>query len=217
VAIDASVLAVLVAAALLAFLVASWRVQRLKREVKRLAGEKDRLQQRESALTGELAERDRQSERFRQNSIRDAENQIAAVSNDAARFRRKPVMNRGEYKVFRAAKDALDRSGRKRWHVFPQVSLGEIMAADGYPEWIGDRAHQSINSKRCDVLIANSEGLPVAMIEYQGGGRYQGDAGLRDEVKRIAARRAGIRFVEIPDGLGHEQTVERVIKALAAT
>lgn len=54
-----------------------------------------------------------------------------------------------------------------------------------------------INSKRADFLVVDREGWPVAVIEYQGSGHYQGNAQERDAVKRTVLPRAGIRYIEV--------------------
>lgn len=51
-------------------------------------------------------------------------------------------------------------------------------------------AFRWINSKRADFLMVDSEGWPVAMIEYQGSGNYQGSASERDAIKWTVLPRA---------------------------
>jgi hypothetical protein len=81
--------------------------------------------------------------------------------------------------------------------VFPQVSLGEILGTEGtYPE--SDDAYWAISSKRCDILIADRRGNPIAALEYQGSGHdLGGTAKQRDKIKKIALERAGVQFIEI--------------------
>ena len=89
-------------------------------------------------------------------------------------------------------------SGNYPFYVFPQVSLGQIIRANANLGWHADQAHRAINSKRCDLLIADRTGNPIAVLEYQGTGHNIGGTAVRrDEIKRIALERAGIRYVEI--------------------
>lgn len=84
------------------------------------------------------------------------------------------------------------------YFVFPQVSLGQIIGTGDARDWQAETAYRAINSKRCDLLIADRYGTPVAVLEYQGSGHnLGGTAGKRDEIERIALERAGVRFVEI--------------------
>jgi len=66
-----------------------------------------------------------------------------------------------------------------------QVSLGEVLSSPDA------RAYSAINSKRVDLLIVSRSGDPIAAIEYQGHGHYQGTAAARDAVKKEALRKAG--------------------------
>jgi hypothetical protein len=117
--------------------------------------------------------------------------QVAAVR--AARFHAKAVMNKGEYRLFRLVEASLaDIPGaRTGYRVFAQTSLGEILSSEDR------RAFAAINSKRVDLLIVGPQAQPLAAIEYQGAGHYQGDAETRDWIKREALRRAGVAYVEV--------------------
>ena len=123
---------------------------------------------------------------------------------ERATFRKSRIMGRGEYELFRAALSVTRQAmpgGQFPFYVFPQVSLGQIIRTSAADEWQADQAHRSINSKRCDLLIADRNGDPVAVLEYQGSGHdIGGTAKRRDEIKRIALKRAGVRYIEIKDG-----------------
>ena len=69
--------------------------------------------------------------------------------------------------------------------------MGEILSS---PD---KRAHEAINAKRVDLLIITNSGYPVVAIEYQGEGHYQGNAPIRDAIKREAFRKAGVGFLEV--------------------
>jgi hypothetical protein len=87
-----------------------------------------------------------------------------------------------------------------------QVSLGEVLSS---PD---DRAYKAINSKRVDILIISSSGLPMAAIEYQGDGHYQGSAAARDAVKKEALRKAGVRYIEVMDEHSNEDIVREILR-----
>jgi hypothetical protein len=72
-----------------------------------------------------------------------------------------------------------------------QVCVGEFVSS---PD---EAAFRAVNSKRVDILIVSERRQPIAAIEYQGEGHYQGEAPARDAVKREALRKAGVRFIEI--------------------
>jgi hypothetical protein len=82
-----------------------------------------------------------------------------------------------------------------------QVSLGEVLSSSDA------RAYSAINSKRVDLLIVSRNGDPIAAIECQGHGHYQGTAAARDAVKREALRKADVRYIEV--------TLERGIEDMA--
>ena len=95
--------------------------------------------------------------------------------------------------------------------MFPQVALGQILRTEPALGDAADAAYRAINSKRCDLLLADRSGFPVAVLEFQGSGHYVGDtARQRDEIKRRALERAGIRYVEIHEG-DTPQQMQRVI------
>jgi very-short-patch-repair endonuclease len=93
--------------------------------------------------------------------------------------------------------------------VLSQTSLGEIIGSED------QKAFNSINSKRVDILVMNAYGEPIAAIEYQGGAHHQGTAAARDAIKREALRRAGVQFIEVlsdhtPDEIA--QLVRRIFR-----
>ncbi len=106
-----------------------------------------------------------------------------------AAFEARPIMSRAEASVFYAAERAVKRLDIKG-RVMAQVCLGEILRS---PD---DVAYRAINSKRVDILLISNSGFPLAAIEYQGEGHYQGTAHARDAVKKAALQRAGIAYIE---------------------
>jgi Protein of unknown function (DUF2726) len=117
-----------------------------------------------------------------------AHRQMGAVR--AAPFVRRRLMNRSETGVFRIVEAELRQSFRSH-RVFPQVSLGEILESSSRD------AFQSINSKRVDMLVVDGDGSPILAIEYQGTGHYQGNAVIRDAIKKEAVTKAGIGYLEL--------------------
>jgi hypothetical protein len=121
----------------------------------------------------------------------DAAEQLRCVM--AARFEKRPLLNKSEARVLLAAERAAQEVGHG-WRVMAQVCLGEILAS---PD---EAAFRAINSQRVDLLIIARNGEPLAAIEYQGGGHHQGTAAARDAVKKEALRRAGVEYIEIKAG-----------------
>jgi hypothetical protein len=116
------------------------------------------------------------------------EDQLRIVSK--AKFAPRRLLSKSETRVFLSAEKAI-KEGELPWRAMAQVCLGEVL-------WSADaRAFGAINSKRVDVLLVDENSHPVAAIEYQGSGHYQGSAPARDAVKKEALRRAGVRYIEI--------------------
>lgn len=135
-----------------------------------------------------------------------ATDQLATVMK--AEFYAKRLMSRQEARVFYALERGLAKHPLG-WRVMAQVSLGEVLGSTD------TNAFQAVNSKRVDMLIIARDGLPIAAVEYQGSGHYQGTAAARDAVKREALRRAGIEFLEIrsrhaPEELAFE--IDRLVR-----
>jgi Protein of unknown function (DUF2726) len=100
------------------------------------------------------------------------------------------------------------------FYVFPQVSLGEIMQNDPASGSEGQDAYNAINCKRCDLLLTDRRGFPVAVLEYQGSGHGIGStAGQHDDIKRQALERAGVRYREIREGTTPDE-MQRIIRQL---
>ena len=128
-----------------------------------------------------------------------APGRLSSVPNDAAAqllavmagtFTAKRVLSGTEAKVMHAAEAAITEAGLP-WRVMAQVALGEVLAS---PD---EAAFFAINAKRVDLLIVSGKCEPLAAIEYQGQGHWQGTAPARDAIKKEALRKAGIRYIEI--------------------
>ena len=121
----------------------------------------------------------------------DAAQQLNCVM-DAA-FSSRPLLNKSEHRLFLAIEKSLAMRDSD-WRLMAQVSLGEILSSPDKD------AYFAINSKRVDILLADQNGLPLHVIEYQGAGHHQGTAAARDAVKKEALRKAGIGYHEISAG-----------------
>lgn len=108
-------------------------------------------------------------------------------------FYKRKLMSKEEFFLFKKLESILENK-HPGFRVFPQVALGEVMGAKN------DATYRCINSKRADFIIISRFGDPVAVIEYQGSGHYQGNAIERDAVKKEACRRAGIAYHEVVPG-----------------
>lgn len=108
-------------------------------------------------------------------------------------FTARRLMNKTEYRVFRIL-ETVTKQNAFNHRVMAQVSLGEVLASDD------DEAFWCVNSKRVDMLVIDTYGAPVIAVEVQGSGHYQGNANMRDAVKKEALEQAGIKFVEVFDG-----------------
>ena len=126
----------------------------------------------------------------------------------AAEFKARRILSRAEAQVLYAVEKAI-RAEKLSWRVMAQVSLGEILQT---PD---PRAYSAINSKRVDLLLVSSGGHPIAAIEYQGEGHYQGTAPARDAVKKEALRRAGVRYVEITPEHGPDDVAREIARISA--
>ena len=61
-----------------------------------------------------------------------------------------------------------------------------------------------------------SSGNPIAAIEYQGHGHYQGTAAARDAVKKEALRRAGVRYIAVTPESGTEDMAREISRIAQA-
>jgi Protein of unknown function (DUF2726) len=129
-----------------------------------------------------------------------------------ARFEKRRLLSRSEARVLYAAERIIKTADLKwrKWRVMAQVSLGEVLCSPDA------RAYSAINSKRVDLLIVSRSGDPIAAIEYQGRGHYQGTAAARDAVKKEALRKAGVGYIAIPPGSGPEDLAREILRIAQA-
>jgi hypothetical protein len=114
-------------------------------------------------------------------------------------WRRKRLLNKPEYGLLRQLETLVQRAPGG-YRLFAQVSYGAFLEATSRHDLEETRkaAEHAPIRKRADFLIIDRYGNPVAVLEYQGDGHYQGNAHDRDQAKRIACHRAGIPFIEVP-------------------
>lgn len=148
--------------------------------------------------------------------------QIAAITSAKITLSKTPILQPREYRVYKIAERILTRLERGECHVWAQVCLGELIAIESSDEAKQKEAFSSINSKRSDIVITDKRGYALAFLEYHGNRHYQQNAEKRDAVKRMAAQRAGIKFIEVIgewEDAEIEHTIEQGLKeafALAA-
>jgi hypothetical protein len=154
----------------------------------------------------------------RENSITQAHNQLQAVAAHGF-FRKQKIFNHEEYPVFCLIRGLLADPAFKNWHVHGQVCLGEIITT-GPATTAGssaERAYRSINSKRADMVIIDNFGDPAVLVEYHGGGHWGRDpekARQKDEIKRIAAEKAGIAYVALYPNMDEARRTQLILVAL---
>jgi hypothetical protein len=126
-------------------------------------------------------------------------------------------MRGGEFQLFRAAMKVTEQSmprGHYSFYVFPQVNLGEILGTDSANRGAAKEAYDAIECKRCDLLLADRRGMPVVVLEYQGSGHFiDRTAGQRDDIKRQALERAGVRYREVREGTTPDE-MQQIIQLL---
>lgn len=130
--------------------------------------------------------------------------QMKAINQ--ATMRKKPLMNKSEYVIYRALEQRFNKGQGGR--VFAQVSLGEIIQTHH------DEAFRAINSKRVDFLIIDPFGNALIAVEYQGSGHEGNYSKERDAIKQICFRRAGIHFLEIVGNIGRDDECREIIAAV---
>ena len=138
----------------------------------------------------------------------DAADQLRLVMS--AQFEKRRLLSAAEARVFYAAEKAVRTQGLG-WRVMAQVSLGEILSS---PD---TRAFSTINSKRVDILLISKSGDPIAAIEFQGDGHYQGTAPARDAVKKEALRKAGVGYIEMTPAHGPEDLAREISRIAGQT
>lgn len=110
------------------------------------------------------------------------------------KFTRAKLLNRPETQLYKL----LVRDVPQGWVVMCQVSYGAMVANKSFGRY------STINAKRADFVILDTDLAVRAVIEYQGTGHFgfstQGRkrAKASDAVKRKALREAGLLLIEVP-------------------
>lgn len=112
---------------------------------------------------------------------------ISSIQNSD--IRSKPLLNGEEKQIFHKV-FAYFRSSNVPYYIHAQVSLGEIIKSNEY-------AYKLINSKRVDFCVVDGNFNPVCVIEYQGSGHFNDSASKRDEIKKVACEKAGIKYIAL--------------------
>ncbi|MEO1275704.1 MAG: DUF2726 domain-containing protein [Pseudomonadota bacterium] len=141
--------------------------------------------------------------------------QMDAVGKMA--FEKCRLLNKGEFAVFRVLEETL--SPLSGYRLMAQTSLGEVIrpVRSAGSEIERAEAHAAINSKRLDFAVIDRSGHLALAIEFQGAGHHQGQAFLRDAVKREALRRAGVEMLEVGARWDAEILHAQVLHALGVS
>lgn len=139
--------------------------------------------------------------------------QVLAMTFEGA-IRPVPLLTGGECAPFYAAMDAIEalRPATERWHVHAQVSMGEFLETSFH------MARPTFNSKRVDLLICNRFGMPMLVIEHQGGGHINvqttNEDQLRNEVKHAVLGKAGVSMLATPAGISTDDARDLIVDRL---
>jgi hypothetical protein len=108
------------------------------------------------------------------------------------KYEKQRLLNKTEEEAYKIILRMIYTHTKGQYKINMQASLGEILRSsyEGY---------KTINSKRVDFYIVDKEFMPVAVIEVNGTGHYQGDVLLSDETKRAAIESAGIKYIAIKE------------------
>lgn len=130
----------------------------------------------------------------------DKKDQLSITLNN--KYEKKRMLNKTEEEVYKIILRMIYLHAKGQYKINMQTSLGEILKSS--PD-----GHKTINCKRVDFCIVDKEFMPVAVIEVNGTGHYQGDALLRDETKRTAIECAGITYIAIRENEVKEEKICR--------
>lgn len=125
------------------------------------------------------------------------EKKLLSLNDPQVTVRTKQILTGREYQIFDMTRTILKDSRFKGWLVFAQVSLGELFRTNPTDDAFSLDAFFGFNDKRCDVVVTDSYGYPILMIEYQGKNHEIGKYCLRSEIKRRVYQKANVRLLEI--------------------
>lgn len=132
-----------------------------------------------------------------QSDLADPAQQMTAIAR--AGFQKARLLNKEEARLLPLLERVAREVGQGH-RVMAQTSLGEVLRpcpGSGSSDEL-KAAYASINSKRLDFAIFDRTGFLACAVEYQGSGHYQGNAFMRDAVKKEALPRASVPLVEVP-------------------
>lgn len=118
---------------------------------------------------------------------------------EVSRFYPKRLINKSEEQLLAHITALLERSERaKGYQILAQVNYGEILSTQPSDSSLPEQeSFWLINCRRADFCLLDENHHPLAVIEYQGEGHYQGEWRHGDQIKRYAIESAGLLFCEI--------------------
>lgn len=124
-----------------------------------------------------------------------------------SKYEKQRILNTPEEEVYKIVLRMIYQHAKGQFKINMQTSLGEILKCEG-------KGYDAIKCKRVDFCIVNKEFMPVAVIEVNGGGHYQGDALLRDETKRTAIESAGIKYIAVRENENPAEKLNRELNSI---
>ena len=160
-----------------------------------------------------LSPKKRRKSRMNSDSVTDPRVQLDSVSKVA--FIKQKLLNKEEYPILLIL-EQIAAEANKGLRVMSQVNMGEVLKVDptSANAEMRDKAFRSINSKRLDFAVFDTQGLLVLAVEYQGTGHYQGNSDLRDAVKREVLNKAGVPLIEIAAKYKRDELEKRLRESL---
>ncbi len=144
----------------------------------------------------------------------------AAMDNTPLRadltFEKRRVMHRSELQLLSKVEQIATEQGAGH-RVMAQISLGELIQPQQLraPQNTSDAALASIYESRVGLVVLDSTGVVVLVVEALPGYPGQDAVLLRDAVKREALRRAGIPVVEVEQGVALSALRDQMLRHLA--
>ncbi len=120
------------------------------------------------------------------------------------KYEKQRLINKTEEEVYKIILRMIYQHAKGQYKINMQTSLGETLKSTY-------EGHRTINSKRVDFCIVDRDFMPVAVVEVNGAGHYQGDALIREEIKRAAIESAGIKYIAIRE---NENINEKLVREL---
>lgn len=141
-------------------------------------------------------EKEKSTERYQQNNLRDHDNQLRFI--EEGNLKKTKLMNTPEYYLFLCLSDIIRDIPVKKY-LYAQVCMGSFLA-QRQDRWLDSQAYSSINSKRCDFVITDNFGEVILVVEYNGTGHMGDDeeqTQKRDLVKAKALESTNIPLIVV--------------------